>query len=185
MEIPFHRSMTASDVMRQIRRAFGGLGDVNNIQFLQARQDNTLHVTENQHLDGVGVIKLAGVEVYAKQSERSNTVVIHDGESEESNEFHGCLYSVEWNDGMERWNGMVEWNSGTTTHVHITASIHVCLTAHAQTSLPSTPCLICQGRMCRSLYLLLACLFRVIMAYTGKATAHSPFGSCATFACKS
>lgn len=86
VEIPFHHSITASDVMRQIRRAFGGLGDINNIQFLQARQDNTLHVAENQH--GVGVIKLAGCgSLYAKQSERSDTVVIHDGESEESNEF--------------------------------------------------------------------------------------------------
>ena len=26
----------------------------------------------------------------------------------------GCLYSVEWNGGMERWNGIVEWwNTGT------------------------------------------------------------------------
>ena len=25
----------------------------------------------------------------------------------------GCLDSVEWNGGMERWNGIVEWNSGT------------------------------------------------------------------------
>ena len=24
----------------------------------------------------------------------------------------GCLYSVEWNGGMEWWNGTVEWNSG-------------------------------------------------------------------------
>ena len=23
----------------------------------------------------------------------------------------GCLESVEWNGGMECWNGMVEWNS--------------------------------------------------------------------------
>ena len=22
----------------------------------------------------------------------------------------GCLYSAEWNDGMEWWNGTVEWN---------------------------------------------------------------------------
>ena len=28
---------------------------------------------------------------------------------------HGSLYSVEWNDGMERWNGTVEWNSVMTT----------------------------------------------------------------------
>ena len=27
---------------------------------------------------------------------------------------HGCLYSVELNGGMERWNGIVEcWNTGT------------------------------------------------------------------------
>ena len=26
---------------------------------------------------------------------------------------YGCLYSVEWNGGMEWWNGIVEWwNSG-------------------------------------------------------------------------
>ena len=25
---------------------------------------------------------------------------------------YGCLYSVEWNGGMERWNGIVEWNGG-------------------------------------------------------------------------
>ena len=24
----------------------------------------------------------------------------------------GCLESVEWNGGMEYWNGMVEWNGG-------------------------------------------------------------------------
>ena len=24
----------------------------------------------------------------------------------------GCLYSVEWNGGMEWWNGTMEWNSG-------------------------------------------------------------------------
>ena len=24
----------------------------------------------------------------------------------------GCLYSVEWNSGMEWWNGTVEWSSG-------------------------------------------------------------------------
>ena len=24
----------------------------------------------------------------------------------------GCLYSVEWNGGMEWWNGIVEWNGG-------------------------------------------------------------------------
>ena len=24
----------------------------------------------------------------------------------------GCLESVEWNDGMECWNGMLEWNGG-------------------------------------------------------------------------
>ena len=23
---------------------------------------------------------------------------------------NGCLYSTEWNGGMERWNGTVEWN---------------------------------------------------------------------------
>ena len=22
----------------------------------------------------------------------------------------GCLYSAEWNDGMEWWNGTMEWN---------------------------------------------------------------------------
>ena len=31
----------------------------------------------------------------------------------------GCLYSTEWNDGMERWNGTMEWNgmewNGMTT----------------------------------------------------------------------
>ena len=26
--------------------------------------------------------------------------------------YFGCLYSVEWNGGMERWNGTVEWNGG-------------------------------------------------------------------------
>ena len=25
---------------------------------------------------------------------------------------HGCLESVEWNGGMERWNGTLEWNTG-------------------------------------------------------------------------
>ena len=25
---------------------------------------------------------------------------------------YGCLESVEWNGGMEQWNGTVEWNSG-------------------------------------------------------------------------
>ena len=24
----------------------------------------------------------------------------------------GCLYSVEWNHGMEWWNGTMEWNGG-------------------------------------------------------------------------
>ena len=24
----------------------------------------------------------------------------------------GCLHLVEWNGGMEWWNGMVEWNGG-------------------------------------------------------------------------
>ena len=24
----------------------------------------------------------------------------------------GCLDSVEWNGGLERWNGMVDWNGG-------------------------------------------------------------------------
>ena len=28
-----------------------------------------------------------------------------------------CLYSVEWNGGMEWWNGIVEWNSGMTTPI--------------------------------------------------------------------
>ena len=27
---------------------------------------------------------------------------------------YGCLYSVEWNGGMEWLNGTVEWNSGMT-----------------------------------------------------------------------
>ena len=29
-----------------------------------------------------------------------------------SEEENGYLYSVEWNGGMEWWNGAVEWNSG-------------------------------------------------------------------------
>ena len=24
----------------------------------------------------------------------------------------GCLYSVEWNGGMEQWTGIVKWNGG-------------------------------------------------------------------------
>lgn len=54
---------------------------------MYARQDNTLHVAENQHLDGVGVIKLAGCgSIYIKQSESSEVVVIRDGESGESSQ---------------------------------------------------------------------------------------------------
>ena len=33
-----------------------------------------------------------------------------------------CLYSVEWNGGMERWNGTVEWNGGMeqwNDHAHV------------------------------------------------------------------
>ena len=29
----------------------------------------------------------------------------------------GSFYSVEWNGGMEWWNGTVEWNSGMTTPI--------------------------------------------------------------------
>ena len=87
VEIPFHRRMTANEVIKQIRAAFVGLGDLHNLQFLHARQDNTLHVAENQHLDGVGVIKLAGCgSLYIKQSDSSEVVVIRDGESGESSQ---------------------------------------------------------------------------------------------------
>lgn len=87
LEIPFHRCMTTNEVIKQIRAAFVGLGDIHNLQFLHAQQDNTLHVAENQHLDGVGVIKLAGCgSLYVKQSESSDVVVIQDGESGESGE---------------------------------------------------------------------------------------------------
>ena len=35
-------------------------------------------------------------------------------DSEKNIYTEGCLYSVEWNGGMERWNGIVEWwNTGT------------------------------------------------------------------------
>ena len=87
LEIPFHRCMTTNEVIKQIRAAFVGLGDIHNLRFLHALQDNTLHVAENQHLDGVGVIKLAGCgSLYVKQSESSDVVVIQDGESGESSQ---------------------------------------------------------------------------------------------------
>ena len=54
---------------------------------MHTRKDNTLHVAENQHLDGVGVIKLAGCgSLYIKQSESSEVVVIRDDESGESSQ---------------------------------------------------------------------------------------------------
>ena len=87
VEILFNRCMTAKEVLKQIRAAFVSVGDIHSLQFLHAQQDNTLHVAENQHLDGVGVIKLAGCgSLYIKQSESSDVVVIRDGESGESSQ---------------------------------------------------------------------------------------------------
>ena len=69
-EIPFHRCMTSAEVMKHVQACFNGLGDVSNLQFLHARQDNTLQVAGDQKLDGVGVIKLAGCgSLYMKQSD--------------------------------------------------------------------------------------------------------------------
>ena len=38
----------------------------------------------------------------------------------------GCLYSMEWNDGMEQWNGMMEWN-GHAYLVHFDNRYPLCL----------------------------------------------------------
>lgn len=87
VETSFHRCMTANEVIKQIRAAFVDLGDLHNLQFLHAQRDNTLLVAENQHLDGVGVIKLAGCgSLYIKHSESSDVVICVDdcGESSQS-----------------------------------------------------------------------------------------------------
>ena len=31
----------------------------------------------------------------------------------------GCLESVEWNGGMEHWNGILEWNTGMKVIISI------------------------------------------------------------------
>lgn len=60
--------MTSAEVLKQVKDSFKGLGDVSNLQFLHARQDNTLQVADDQELDGAGVIKLAGCgSLYVKQ----------------------------------------------------------------------------------------------------------------------
>lgn len=62
--------MTSIEVQKCVEDSFKGLGDVSNLHFLHARQDNTLQVADNQKLDGVGVIKLAGCgSLYMKQSD--------------------------------------------------------------------------------------------------------------------
>ena len=78
VEIPFHRCMTSAEVMKQVRDAFKGVGDVSSLHFLNARQDNTLQVADDQELNGVDVIKLAGCgSLYVKQNESVSADVEH------------------------------------------------------------------------------------------------------------
>lgn len=70
MDLSFHRCMTSKETVEHISNAFKDLGNVDNLQFLQAHRDNTLRVADKQELDGVGVIKLAANgSLYLKQSD--------------------------------------------------------------------------------------------------------------------
>ena len=79
LEVAFRRCMMSNEVMEHVRDAFKDLGNVSNFQFLRAHQDNTLQVAEDQQLDGLGVIKLAGCgSLYVKQSDDDIAVTTND-----------------------------------------------------------------------------------------------------------
>ena len=79
LEVAFRRCMMSNEVMEHVRDAFKDLGNVSNFRFLRAHQDNTLQVAEDQQLDGLGVIKLAGCgSLYVKQSDDDIAVTTND-----------------------------------------------------------------------------------------------------------
>lgn len=56
-DLTYFRSMTPKETLKHIQSSFEGLGNVSELQYLQAYRDNTLHMSVHQELDGYGVIK--------------------------------------------------------------------------------------------------------------------------------